>query len=64
MCYGPLTPDGYGCCYNPRADSIVIGCSALNSSPETDSSTFKAALEESFLDMQKALQDSTMTSKL
>merc|ERR1739838_1288032 len=51
MCYGPLVPDGYGCCYNPRANSIFIGTSACNSSPETDSATFRASLEQSFMDM-------------
>lgn len=62
MCYGPLVPDGYGCCYNPRADSIVFGTSALNSSPETDSATFKEALESSLNEMRDLLL--TPVSKL
>ncbi|CAL4073793.1 unnamed protein product, partial [Meganyctiphanes norvegica] len=65
MCYGPLVPDGYGCCYNPRANSIFIGTSACNSSPETDSATFRAALEQSFMDMHDALLlDGGLKSKL
>ena len=64
MCYGPLVPDGYGCCYNPRKDSIVIGVSALNSSPETNSAVFRKALDESFMDMKKVLEDSAENSKL
>lgn len=55
MCYGPLVPDGYGCCYNPRKDSIVFGTSALNSSPETQSAIFKEALEQSLEDMHRVL---------
>uniref|UniRef100_A0A2P2HYR7 Carnitine O-acetyltransferase-like n=1 Tax=Hirondellea gigas TaxID=1518452 RepID=A0A2P2HYR7_9CRUS len=55
MCYGPLVPDGYGCCYNPRSDSIVFGTSALNSSPETSSATFRDALETSLRDMRDML---------
>ncbi|XP_018008579.1 carnitine O-acetyltransferase [Hyalella azteca] len=56
MCYGPLVPDGYGCCYNPRSASIVFGVSALNSSPETHSSTFRDALEASLTQMRELLE--------
>jgi len=63
MCYGPLTPDGYGCCYNPRADSIVFGTSALNSSPVTHSSIFKAALQQSLLDMKRVLEATSTNSR-
>lgn len=55
MCFGPLVPDGYGCCYNPRGDAIFFGTSAFNSSPETDSATFREALEQSLLEMQDIL---------
>ncbi|KAF2349978.1 Acyltransferase ChoActase/COT/CPT [Trinorchestia longiramus] len=55
MCYGPLVPDGYGCCYNPRSASVVFGVSALNSSPDTYSASFREALEASLLDMKTLL---------
>ncbi|GFV62616.1 carnitine O-acetyltransferase [Trichonephila clavipes] len=55
MCYGPLVPDGYGCCYNPRNSSINFGLSACNSSPETHSSNFMAALTESLTEMHDVL---------
>ncbi|ROT74309.1 putative carnitine O-acetyltransferase-like, partial [Penaeus vannamei] len=64
MCFGPLVPDGYGCCYNPRPDSVVFGTSAFNSSPETDSATFRAALEESLMDMHDVLLKSGLKAKL
>ncbi|KAK7066058.1 hypothetical protein SK128_011121 [Halocaridina rubra] len=65
MCFGPLVPDGYGCCYNPRPDNIMFGTSAFNSSPETDSATFRAALEESLMDMHSILlADGGIKSKL
>ncbi|CAL1270555.1 unnamed protein product [Larinioides sclopetarius] len=55
MCYGPLVPDGYGCCYNPRDSSINFGLSACNSSPETHSSNFMKALSESLNEMHDVL---------
>lgn len=65
MCYGPLVPDGYGCCYNPQANSIFFGTSAFNSSPETDSATFRAALEQSLMDMHDVmLLDGGLKAKL
>ena len=64
MCFGPLVPDGYGCCYNPRTDSIVFGVSACNSSPETDSATFKLALEQSLMDMHDVLLTESTQAKL
>ncbi|KAB7506160.1 Carnitine O-acetyltransferase [Armadillidium nasatum] len=64
MCYGPLVPDGYGCCYNPRSDSIVFGTSALNSSPETHSTVFRKALEESLYDMRTVLIEDGLKAKL
>ncbi|XP_043218584.1 carnitine O-acetyltransferase-like [Amphibalanus amphitrite] len=51
MCYGPLVPDGYGCCYNPRDTQINFGTSACNSSPATVAADFRGALENSLNDM-------------
>ncbi len=28
-CYGPVVPDGYGVCYNPRARSHAVLCVQL-----------------------------------
>lgn len=63
MCYGPLVPDGYACCYNPRSMSVNFGLSACNSSPETHSSNFMSALQESLTDMYSVLSH-TQQSKL
>ncbi|XP_046459973.1 carnitine O-acetyltransferase-like isoform X1 [Daphnia pulex] len=50
MCYGPVAPDGYGCCYNPRRDGINFAVSAFNSNPTTCANKFgetlKGCLEE------------------
>ncbi|KRT83273.1 hypothetical protein AMK59_3062, partial [Oryctes borbonicus] len=35
MCYGPLVPDGYGCCYNPRPMDMNFAVSAFVENPET-----------------------------
>lgn len=52
MCYGPLTADGYGCCYSPKDDDMWFGISSFKSCKETDTKTFrdhlKAALDEMF----------------
>ena len=64
MCFGPLVPDGYGCCYNPRGDAIYFGISAFNSSPETDSATFRNALEQSLMDMHDVALKEGLKAKL
>lgn len=63
MCYGPLVPDGYGCCYNPRPKEINFGTSAFRSSPDTNSAKFAEALQASFTDMHDVLL-SSQKSKL
>ncbi|KAK2719245.1 carnitine O-acetyltransferase-like isoform X3 [Artemia franciscana] len=55
MCFGPLVPDGYGCCYNPRKTTINFGLSAFNCSPTTHSSQFRESLERSLRDMYTLL---------
>lgn len=68
MCYGPLTPDGYGCCYSPKDDDMWFGVSSFKSCPETDSKTFrnhlKAALDEMFEVLCKASAATAGASKL
>ena len=51
--YGPVVPDGYGCSYNPRQDSIVFCISSFFSSDETSSKFFAVSLQESLLQMKK-----------
>ncbi|XP_046833806.1 carnitine O-acetyltransferase-like isoform X2 [Vespa crabro] len=52
MCYGPVVPDGYGCCYNPRENDILFGCSSFKSSKETDATRFAIALKEALCRMR------------
>jgi len=49
MCYGPVAPDGYGCCYNPRRDEINFAVSSFVSSPTTSSHKFSEALSTSLV---------------
>jgi len=63
MCYGPLVPDGYGCCYSPRSNDMSFGISAFNADPTTNAGDFKLALQGVLLDMQKVTAQ-TIQSKL
>ncbi|XP_052262226.1 choline O-acetyltransferase-like [Dreissena polymorpha] len=53
MCYGPVVPDGYGVCYNPRPDDIIVVISAFKSHAETQSDHFAYTLEGSLLQMSE-----------
>lgn len=55
MCYGPLTNDGYGCCYSPRNNDMWFGLSSMRSNSETSTSQFKKSLEESLQLMKELL---------
>lgn len=55
MCYGPLVPDGYGCCYNPRDNYINFAVSAFVSHPDTSATKFRESLENSLTDMHNVL---------
>lgn len=63
MCYGPLVPDGYACCYNPRDKDMNFAVSAFVEHPETSAAKFRLALESSLLDMHNVLIK-TQKSKL
>ena len=52
MGYGPVVPDGYGCSYNPHADSIVFCVSSFRSCQTNSSDQFVAQLAASLLDVQ------------
>ncbi|KAM7304380.1 carnitine O-acetyltransferase [Ixodes scapularis] len=56
MFFGPLVPDGYGCCYNPQEQSISFGLSSFKSCAETSALRFRDALEESLTQMHDCLK--------
>ena len=53
MCYGPVVPDGYGVCYNPHPNDIIVVISAFKSHAETQSDYFAYTLEGSLLQMKE-----------
>lgn len=65
MCYGPLTGDGYGCCYNPKNDDMWFGISSWTSDPATDSMAFRTCLQQALDEMFEVLSaTSAPSSKL
>ncbi|KAG5326030.1 CACP acetyltransferase, partial [Acromyrmex heyeri] len=52
MCYGPVVPDGYGCCYNPRPKDILFACSSFKSCNETNTRNFANVLQQTLSDMR------------
>lgn len=56
MCYGPLTYDGYGCCYSPRNNDIYFGLSSMRSNNDTSTAKFRKSLQEALQLMQQLLQ--------
>uniref|UniRef100_A0A182PDF7 Choline/carnitine acyltransferase domain-containing protein n=1 Tax=Anopheles epiroticus TaxID=199890 RepID=A0A182PDF7_9DIPT len=55
MCYGPLTQDGYACCYNPKEDDMWFGVSAFRSNKDTDLGRFRVSLQEALREMYEVL---------
>jgi carnitine O-acetyltransferase len=55
MCYGPLTMDGYGCCYSPRNNDIYFGLSSIKHCADTSTEKFKKSLQESLQLMHQLL---------
>uniref|UniRef100_A0A7D9NKB3 Choline O-acetyltransferase n=1 Tax=Xenopus tropicalis TaxID=8364 RepID=A0A7D9NKB3_XENTR len=39
-CYGPVVPNGYGCCYNPQPEHILFCVSSFHDCKDTSSMTF------------------------
>ncbi|XP_058830340.1 carnitine O-acetyltransferase [Topomyia yanbarensis] len=65
MCYGPLTADGYGCCYNPKEGDMWFGISSFRSNPATDSKVFRDYLRQALDDMFEVLSKAAgVVSKL
>uniref|UniRef100_A0A8D0BKZ1 Choline O-acetyltransferase n=1 Tax=Salvator merianae TaxID=96440 RepID=A0A8D0BKZ1_SALMN len=52
-CYGPVVPNGYGACYNPQPEHILLCISSFKDCKETSSSRFAKAVEESLADMKE-----------
>lgn len=50
--YGAVTPDGYGCSYNPTASKIIFCISSFVDCPETSSSKFANSLRESLCEIR------------
>lgn len=55
MCYGPAVEDGYGICYNPRNDDIVLAVSAFNSNTVTSAKAMGQHLNDAFEHMHRLL---------
>uniref|UniRef100_A0A674ESJ4 Choline O-acetyltransferase n=1 Tax=Salmo trutta TaxID=8032 RepID=A0A674ESJ4_SALTR len=51
-CYGPVVPNGYGCCYNPQADHLLFSMTSFHGSTETSSAVFIKALDEGLVEMR------------
>ncbi|KAL5011508.1 hypothetical protein ScPMuIL_010059 [Solemya velum] len=56
MFFGPVVPDGYGVCYNPRESQILFGVSSYNNCPDTEAYKLVGSLESSLCDMQAIMQ--------
>ncbi|KAH8402760.1 hypothetical protein KR215_009885, partial [Drosophila sulfurigaster] len=57
MGYGPVTPRGYGCSYNPHTDQIVFCVSAFYACEDTSASRYAKSLQDSLDIMRDLLQD-------
>ncbi|KAM9132628.1 choline O-acetyltransferase [Pangshura tecta] len=51
-CYGPVVPSGYGVCYNPQPEHILLCISSFKECKETSSVMFAKAVEESLMEMR------------
>lgn len=55
MCYGPVVEDGYGICYNPRDDDMLLAVSSFPSCKETCSNGMGKSLSDALQDMYTVL---------
>lgn len=55
MCYGPVVPDGYACCYNPMPNGINFGLAAFKLDKGTNVDDFHVALFDSLKDMGEVM---------
>ncbi|KPJ20171.1 Choline O-acetyltransferase [Papilio machaon] len=59
MGYGAVVPDGYGCSYNPKKDSVIFCIASFRSSRETSTAGFRRALQEALDDMRRMFLDAS-----
>lgn len=55
MGYGPVTPGGYGCSYNPHNEEIVFCVSAFYACGNTSAARYAKSLKESLDSMRDLL---------
>ncbi|KAH8360904.1 hypothetical protein KR200_000015 [Drosophila serrata] len=55
MAYGPLTCDGYGCCYNPQENKISFAISAWKTSMGVNPEQYGKAIKKSLDSMRKLI---------
>ena len=55
LSFGPVVPDGYGVCYNPRENEFRICVSTFRSCPITSTAGMIRSIEESLMQMQHTL---------
>ncbi|XP_062121295.1 carnitine O-acetyltransferase-like [Drosophila sulfurigaster albostrigata] len=51
MACGPHTSEGYGCCYNPRENDIILAISSWNLKPQISALNYAKAIELALADM-------------
>ncbi|XP_031763686.2 choline O-acetyltransferase [Galleria mellonella] len=57
MGYGAVVPDGYGCSYNPKKESVIFCISSFTSSSVTNTEAFRQFLEEALDSMKLMFQN-------
>ncbi|KAK3788215.1 hypothetical protein RRG08_041220 [Elysia crispata] len=57
----PVVQDGYGLCYNPQEEQIIVCITSFNNSPETSSEKLMDSVSQSLRDMQKLLETQMQT---
>ncbi|XP_049870509.1 choline O-acetyltransferase [Pectinophora gossypiella] len=57
MGYGAVVPDGYGCSYNPKKESVIFCISSFVSSSVTNTEAFRQSLEEALDSMRLMFQN-------
>lgn len=56
MGYGPVTPKGYGCSYNPQPEEIVFCVSAFYSCEDTSTTRYAKSLRDALDSMRDLLE--------
>jgi hypothetical protein len=55
LCFGAVVPDGYGVCYNPQENRIILSVSCYHSCPDTNSIMFLKRMAENLIEMRDML---------